>query len=285
MLFRQTVVFSLCLVFTMLATPIEKAAAANLEEILVKQSAETRARYDARHPQQTLEFFGIKPGMTVIEALPGGGWYSKILIEYLGPEGLLIGADYAHAMYPKFNFYSAEYIEKKKTWARDWTLGALKWHANQGASVSAFPFGSMTDDVVGKVDAVLLIRATHNLARYENDGGYLTTALKEIYRALKPGGIVGIVQHQAPESASDEWASGNNGYLKKSFVIASFEKNGFVLDGESAINENPADQPTENDVVWRLPPTLYTSADDPALREQMQSIGESNRMTLRFRKP
>ncbi|MGR8949917.1 MAG: class I SAM-dependent methyltransferase, partial [Gammaproteobacteria bacterium] len=263
----------------------QSVSAAGLDEVLIKQSAETRARYDARHPKETLEFFGIKPGMTVIEALPGGGWYSKILLEYLGPDGLLIGADYARSMYPKFNFYPDEYIEKKKTWARDWTLGALKWHGNQGANISAFPFGSMTDDVAGKVDAVLLIRAMHNLARYETDGGYLSTALKEIYRALKPGGIVGIVQHQAPESAPDAWASGDNGYLKKSFVKASMEKAGFVFDGESAINENPADQPTENDVVWRLPPTLYTSKDNAALRKQMEAIGESNRMTLRFRKP
>ena len=261
------------------------ANAKSLSDVLAKQGTETRLRYDARHPQQTLEFFQVEPGMTVMEVLPGGGWYSKILVEYLGPDGLLVGADYARDMYPKFNFYSDEYLAKKKTWARDWTLNAMRWQGADGAKVSAFAFGSMTDDLVGKVDRVIMIRALHNLARYENDGSYMSRALAEIFRALKPGGILGIVQHQAPESASDEWASGNNGYLKKSFVIDTLQKAGFVLDEQSAINENPADRPTEGDVVWRLPPTLYTSQDDPELRARMQAIGESNRMTLRFKKP
>ena len=271
------------LLFGVLIT--ENAWADGLNEILMKQPTETRLRYGARHPQQTLEFFQVKPGTTVMEVLPGGGWYSKILIEYLGPEGLLVGADYALDMYPKFNFYSEEYLQKKKTWARDWTLNAMRWHGGDGAKVSAFPFGSMTDDLAGKVDTVLLIRALHNLARYENDGGYLSNALAEIYRALKPGGILGVVQHQAPESSSDEWASGDNGYLKKSFVIQALEKAGFRLEEQSAINENAADAPSEDDVVWRLPPTLYTSEGKPELRKAMQAIGESNRMTLRFRKP
>lgn len=257
----------------------------SLSDILMQQPTDTRLRYSARHPEQTLNFFQVKPKATVVEVLPGGGWYSKILLEYLGPDGLLIGADYAAEMYPKFNFYSAEYLEKKKTWALDWTLTALDWLGNKGANVSAFAFGSMTSDIDGKVDTVLMIRSLHNLARYENDGGYMSTALAEIYRALKPGGVLGVVQHQAPESASDTWASGDNGYLKKSFVIAALEKAGFVLEEESAINENAADQPTESDVVWRLPPTLYTSKDNVELRERMLAIGESNRMTLRFRKP
>ena len=94
-----------------------------------------------------------------------------------------------------------------------------------------------------------------------------------------------MVQHQAPESSSDEWASGNNGYLKKSFVVQAIEKAGFKLEEQSSINENPADKPTEDEVVWRLPPTLYTSEGKPELRKAMRAIGESNRMTLRFRKP
>ena len=80
------------------------ALADSLNEILMKQPTETRLRYNARHPQQTLEFFQVEPGTTVMEVLPGGGWYSKILAEYLGPDGLLVGADYALDMYPKFNF-------------------------------------------------------------------------------------------------------------------------------------------------------------------------------------
>jgi predicted methyltransferase len=84
---------------------------------------------------------------------------------------------------------------------------------------------------------------------------------------------------------SDEFADGSHGYLKKSFVIAAAENAGFEFVDESDINANPADQPGEDDIVWRLPPTFATSADNPELRAELAAIGESNRMTLRFRKP
>jgi predicted methyltransferase len=83
----------------------------------------------------------------------------------------------------------------------------------------------------------------------------------------------------------DEWATGENGYVKRSFVVDAFRSAGFELVGESDINANPLDQPTADEGVWRLPPSLATSRDDADLRAQMQAIGESNRMTLKFRKP
>ena len=260
------------------------SSAETLQEILASQSGHVQARYSARHPQQTLEFFGLKPEMTVIEALPGRGWYSNILMPLLGPKGQLIGADYAFDMYPKFNFYSEDYLAAKSTWGKTWTESVLRRHGNEVAKVGAFAFGSMTDDVYGKVDIVLLIRALHNLARFEGDGGYLSTALGEIHRALKPGGAVGVVQHLAPEDAPDDWADGNNGYLKKSFVIKALTDAGFELVDESDVNLNPADQPVAGDIVWRLPPSLATSREDPELRKRLQDIGESTRMTLLFRK-
>lgn len=266
-------------------TSLACAAAATLEATLAAQTPETRARYAARHPLETLTFFGIKPGMHVIEALPGSGWYTKILLPVLGGEGRLTGADYAFAMYPKFNFYSDEQIEAKKTWTTTWTAGAQAWRGEDGAAVDAFVFGSMPSSLDGKVDAVLFIRALHNLARFEADGGYLTTALAEAHRALKSGGIVGVVQHIAPESASDTWADGSKGYLKKRFVIEKLTAAGFELVAESDVNLNPLDQPTENDFVWRLPPSLATSKDDPEAAAAYRAIGESSRMTLLFRKP
>lgn len=256
-----------------------------LAKVLEKQPAEVQARYRYRNPQQTLAFFGIAPGMNVVEALPGRGWYTKILIPYLGEQGQLIGADYAQDMYPKFGFFGKEFIESKKTWVEDWSKEAQTWGDDDSASVSAFVFGSMPDNVKGTADAVLFIRALHNLKRFENDGGYLTTALNNAYQALKSGGIVGVVQHLAGESMSDEWAGGPNGYLKKSLIIKALEKAGFEYVGESSININEKDQPTETDMVWRLPPSLSTSKDDPELRTQLQDIGESTRITLKFRKP
>ncbi len=262
-----------------------KQTTQSLSSILAAMPEKTKARYDARHPQQTLDFFGIKPGMTVVEALPGGGWYSKVLLPYLGHRGNLVGADYAMDMYPKFGFFNQKDLDAKKTWVKDWSADAKSWRTNDSASVKAFQFGSMPKMVEGKADAVVFIRALHNLARFEKDGGYLTAALKDTYTALKPGGIVGVVQHMAPESASDEWANGSRGYLKKSFLIARMEKAGFEFVDSSDININPKDQPTEKDIVWRLPPAFATSNKDKKMIEQYQAVGESTRMTLRFRKP
>ncbi len=256
-----------------------------LAAVLAAQPQSVQARYEWRHPQETLEFFGIEPGMTVVEALPGGGWYSKILLPYLGAEGQLIGADYSLDMYPLFGFFSDEILQSKKTWVADWTAEAEGWRGGDGAAVSAFVFGALPDDMKGTADAVLFIRALHNLNRFEPQGGFLTTALKNAYDVLKPGGVVGVVQHQAAEDKSDDWANGARGYLKKSTVIAFMQAAGFELVAESAINENPRDQPGEKDVVWRLPPTLSIEDGNEETADAMRAIGESNRMTLLFRKP
>jgi predicted methyltransferase len=256
-----------------------------LAEVLSSQPPEVQARFPARNPQEVLEFFDLKPGMTVIEALPGGGWYSKILLPYLGSKGHLIGADYAADMFPKFGFFSEERLEAKKTWVQTWTAEAEGWRTDTDASVRAYQMNSMPSGMEGTVDAVVFIRALHNLARFENDGAYLSDTLSEAFRALKPGGIVGVVQHLAPDDATDEWADGSKGYLKKSFVIERMQAAGFEYVGSSDINLNPADQPTADDIVWRLPPSFATSGDNPELKATYAAIGESSRMTLKFRKP
>ena len=256
-----------------------------LAAVLAAQPSEVQARYQWRHPQETLTFFGIAPGMTVVEALPGGGWYTKILLPYLGPQGGYIGADYARAMWPLFGFFSEDRLKEKDTWAVDFTAEASAWSGADGPKVAAFAFGSMPESMQGTADAVLFVRALHNLARFEEQGGFLTAALQDVFAVLKPGGVVGVVQHEARAAMPDDWASGRNGYLKRDFVISRFEQAGFEFLGASEINQNEKDQPGETDMVWRLPPTLATSGEDPALRAQMEAIGESNRMTLKFRKP
>ena len=256
-----------------------------LSAILAAQPNAVVARYVYRHPEETLNFFGIKPGMTVVEALPGGGWYSKLLLPHLGTEGQLIGANYPNDMWPLFGFFSEERIAKLATWTTDWPAGAQEWRGENAASVSAFEFGKAPENFNGTADAVLLIRALHNLARFEDQGGFLTTAIADSYNVLKPGGIVGVVQHHAPDSASDEWANGSRGYLKKSFVIAQMQAAGFEFVASSDVNANSKDQPTAEDIVWRLPPSLRGAKEDAELTAKMLAIGESNRMTLKFRKP
>jgi len=260
------------------------ATAVELQAVLDAQPAEIQARYRWRHPKETLEFFGLRPGMTVVEALPGAGWYSRILLPYLGSEGRLVGADYAADMWAKFGLYPAEYVQGKQAWVRDWTAEAGAWRAEGDAAVAAFQFGSLPQDMVGTADLVLFIRALHNLARFEADGGYLTAALHDAHEVLKPGGILGVVQHRAPADSTAEWADGRNGYLKQAALVERIEAAGFELLASSEINANPVDQPGPGDNVWRLPPSLETSRDDEELSARMEAIGESDRMTLKFRK-
>lgn len=267
------------------AEMIMKANSAKLDTILAAQSDKAKARFDARNPKATLEFFGITPGMTVVDILPGSGWYSKILVPYLGDDGHLVGVDYSIEMWPKFGgFANAEFLERKKSWAADWVEGAQAWRAGSKGQISAFAFGGRDTAMDGTADAVLFVRALHNLSRFEDEGGYLTQALADAHALLKTDGIVGVVQHQGPEENDDEWAKGDKGYLKKSQLIARFEAAGFALVKESAINENPKDIPSNEDIVWRLPPSLNTSRNDADLKAKMEAIGESNRMTLLFKK-
>lgn len=266
--------------------PVEPVAEIDpLAAVLDAQPDEMKARYAYRHPKETLEFIGIEPGMTVVEGLPGGGWYTKILLPYLGSEGHLIGANYAMEIWPNFSFATEEFMEKQSTWTTDFPADAQAWRGESGASVDAFVMGSLPEEMQGTADVVFFARVLHNLANFESQGGFLTTSLADAYAVLKPGGIFGVVQHHARDEMSDAFADGSHGYLKKSFVIAAAEAAGFEYVGESDINANPNDQPGEDDIVWRLPPTLATSADNPELRAELEAVGESNRMTLKFRKP
>lgn len=261
------------------------AAGERLAAVLAAQPAEVQARFPARNPQETLQFIGVEPGMTVVEALPGNGWYSRILLDYLGSTGTLIGADYAAGMYPLFGFFSEEAVKAKATWPETFIAEASGWGGEDSAQVDAFQLGSLPERLHGSADVVLMIRALHNLARFQDQGGFLDAALADARKVLKPGGVLGIVQHEARPGMPDDWAGGAAGYLKRDAVIALVEATGLEFIGASEVNQNPADQPSTSDVVWRLPPNFVTARGDEAVRAQMSAIGESNRMTLKFRKP
>ena len=269
------------------AAPVEELEQSGneLADVLDAQPDEVKARYQYRHPQETLEFFGVEPGMTVVEALPGGGWYTKILLPYLGAEGRLIGVNYSLDLYALYASATEEMMEKRRAWATEFVADAEEWAGDGGPSIGAFVFGTMPDEYAGSADFVFFARAFHSLARFDSQGGFVAEAMADSYAALKPGGILGIVQHHARDDMSDEFASGKNAYLKKGPIIAAAEQAGFELVGDSDINANELDQPGEDDIVWRLPPSLRTSKDDPELRAKYEAIGESNRMTLKFRKP
>ncbi len=263
---------------------VKTVTAPSLADILDAQPETVKARYVHRNPEATLKFFGVKPGMTVAEVLPGGGWYTKILLPAVGDDGSVIGIDYNVDMWAKFGgFVDDKFLEARKGWADTFIADANGW-SDASPNVRGFAFGGLPEDLEGSADVVLMVRAFHHINRFEQ--AHLAEALADVKAVLKPDGIVGMVQHRAPEDQADDWANGDNGYMKQSTIIQLMSDAGFELVGDpSEINANPKDVPdgAAGDSVWRLPPTLGTSREKPELKAKMEAIGETDRMTLKFR--
>ena len=228
-----------------------------------------RVRDEYRNPQQTLRFFDIQPTMAVAEISPGSGWYSNILAPLLNDKGQYYAAHFymyegAPSYYPRL----LESFQKTMTERDDY----------KNVKLTAFHHIKNPDFApAGSLDRVLTFRNVHN---WYMDGGQkgLDKAFASFAKALKKGGILGVVEHQLPESASDEMQK-KSGYMKQSVVIATAEKAGFSLVAQSDINHNSADNAEHPRGVWTLPPTLGLGDTD---RAKYLAIGESNRMTLKF---
>ena len=257
--------------------PVSRVDLDALSAVVAARSDEEKARDQYRHPAETMEFFGIAPDMTVVEALPGQGWYSRVIIPYVNANGGYGAVNYQAEMFKAIlPNASEERLAQFQTFPETFPAIAAEWGAT--GDVTAWSFGEAPEGY--QADAVLFIRALHNLNR--SGGAYIDDAIGDAFTALKPGGIVGVVQHRAPETATGAAASGANGYLRQTDVIATFEAAGFVFEEASEINANPADQPGAEDIVWRLPPTLGGGDEN---KDARIAIGERDRMTLRFRKP
>jgi predicted methyltransferase len=222
------------------------------------------ARDAARHPTETLAFFSVKPGDTVVELWPGGGWYTEILAPLTQSGG---GTLYAAAPWERGLNTIRKWQEAKPD-----AYGAVKL-----AEFPATGAGPKVPD--GSADVVLTFRNVHNW-RF---GGMDKTAeaFQQIYAMLKPGGVLGVVDHRLPEGM-DSALEEKSGYMKRSSVVAFAEAAGFKLAGESEVNANPRDTHDYEKGVWSLPPTLTNKDVD---REKYVAIGESDRMTLKFVKP
>ena len=255
-----------------------------LHAAIDKRSEKDKARDQYRNPAKTLAFFQIEPGMKVAEALPGGGWYSKILADYLGGKGALYGINYADDMWPRFGFFSEDRIKNFIARTTEFP-GMISEFTDNGIATDGFTFATIPSTLNGTLDRVLFVRALHNLNRFEAEAGTASQALKASYDLLKPGGMVGVVQHRLDENAGAEGANGQRGYLKQSQVVEAFKSAGFELVATTEFNANPKDQPSESDVVWRLPPSLNGVKDNEQKKKAMLAIGESDRMTLLFKKP
>ena len=229
---------------------------------------EDAARDQWRHPFETLDFFGVKPGMTVVDYMPAGGWYTRILVPYLGADGRYIGLtpDPAAADAERFGGYFAGLPAKFEEVSPGWNL--------TGAPISVYASQDVPEDMAGTVDRALIFREMHNLLR----SGVMYTELTRIRSMLKDDGLLGIVQHRAKADAPADYTNGNNGYLRQEDVIALVEALGFELVGMSDINANPADPANWEGGVWTLPPSNNGDIAEAA------ATGESDRMTLLFKK-
>jgi predicted methyltransferase len=229
---------------------------------------ENTARDEARHPLETLEFFGFKPTMTVLEYGPGGGWYTEILAPALAKRGKLLVTT-ADPKGPP---------EERQTYYAERLGLFLDSSPELYGKVERVVIETKPPKIpaLGKADLALVIRGMHGMV----NAGTLDAWLGELRDALKPNGVLGVVQHRAKADANVEETS-KGGYLPEKWVIERVEAAGFKLAAKSEINANPKDTKDHPQGVWALPPTLTHGDTD---REKYIAIGESDRMTLRFTK-
>lgn len=236
-----------------------------------QRSAANRARDAARHPYETLRFFGVAPGQTVIEIAPGGGWYTEILAPYLRGNGRLYAAH-----------YPADAMDPGRRQSRERFAAKL---AAEPAVYGEVHLGTQPVDARGFIDVapaggadrVLTFRNVHNWLQ----DGHLDASLRAFHAVLKPGGVLGVEEHRAPPGTPLERMMAT-GYVTEALVVERAQAAGFKLVGRSEINANPRDSHDHPDGVWSLPPTLRGGAVE---RERFLAIGESDRMTLKFVKP
>ncbi len=234
------------------------------------REAANKARDVYRHPKETLDFFGVTPAMTVIEITPGGGWYTEILGPYLRDGGKAIAAIWDDAKPGAPGYYKRNNdILRAKVAANAAQLDRVELRAFDTKAPS---FGA-----ANSADAVVTFRNVHNWTMDGTDAAFF----KAFFEVVKPGGVLGVVEHRANPGTTPE-ATKASGYLTEDYVIGLATAAGFVLEARDEVNANPKDTKDHPEGVWTLPPSLALKDKD---REKYLAIGESDRMTLRFRKP
>jgi len=226
------------------------------------RSAANKARDVYRHPKATLQFFGLQPDQTVIEITPGAGWYSEVLAPLLRDNGHYIAAVTDNNAEAK-----QDVAALRAKFAADPTQYAK-------TSIATFNPQAPVFGPAGSADMVLTFRNVHNWAM----AGTAQAMFKAFYAVLKPGGVLGVVDHRAAPGATLDSVKGS-GYLPTDYIIKLATDAGFKLDGQSEVNANPKDTKDYPKGVWTLPPTLTLGDQD---RAKYLAIGESDRMTLRF---
>jgi len=233
------------------------------------RSAEHRARDQYRHPVETLGFFGLRPDSTVVEIWPGGGWYTEIIAPYVRQQGRFIAAGFDPESEIEFIRAAAVRYQQK--------LDANPELYDKVETAVLMPPSQLDFVPPESVDLIVTFRSIHNwMPRGSQD-----MMIEAMYRALKPGGVLGVVEHRGVPSIPQD-PQVKTGYVNQEYAIDLIEKAGFVLNGSSEINANPADIKDYPEGVWTLPPTLRLKEQG---KETYLGIGESDRFTLKFIKP
>lgn len=248
----------------------EQAFAAKIDAVLAGAWREpaNKARDQYRHPGQTLEFFGLKPDMNLIEITPGGGWYAEILAP------LLKGSGHYSAAITIPRKPEGEAAQDKSALAKKFAGDAAEYGE---AKILEFDPKAPNLGAPGSADMVVTFRNVHNWVMADT----APAMFKAFFDVLKPGGVLGVTDHRAALGADLEKIK-QSGYLPEDFVIKLAADAGFKLEGKSEVNANPKDTRDYEKGVWTLPPTLELGDKD---RVKYLAIGESDRMTLRFVKP
>lgn len=244
------------------------------------RSAEDKARDEFRHPKEALEFWGLAPGMTILEVQPGAGWWSDILAPYARATRGQYYATAADLQNPELSDASrkARADFEARFAAKPDVYGQVQF-VNFGLKSAPLPQNTF--------DFALSARSIHGWM----GNGITEKILKDLHGALKPGGILAVEQHRANPGEQDPTAA--SGYVTEAYVIEQAQKAGFELVERSEINANAKDTKDHPFGVWTLPPNKRTrpysegaDAHDPKFdRSKYDAIGESDRMTLKFRKP
>ena len=236
--------------------------------------ADDAARDQYRNPAETLAFFRVEPEMTVAEYAPGGGWYTRVLAPYVAAEGryVAIGGDS-----DTLNIDNEETAQRMRAWPQTFPAQAAQWTGLDAAQIAAHESDEVPEAMRGTVDRVLIFRSLHGLL----GANRADSELRNLREFLADDGMVGVVQHRAKPDAPYAYSDGSKGYLREADVVKLFELNGFELVEKSEINANANDPADWEDGVWTLPPTYALDEQD---RERYSAIGESDRMTLLFRK-
>lgn len=233
-----------------------------------------RVRDPFRHPAETLAFFDVQPGMTVVDFMPAGGWFSRVIIPYLGEEGTYIGLN------PMIPETATGFMANMRGYSGRLPQQAQQWVGTTGAEVLGANIGDAPLEAhAGTVDRFLIFREMHNIRRF----GWLHDTLVAARTLLKADGLLGIEQHRAAAGMPASYVLGDNGYQREEDIIALLSAYGFELVARSEINANPADPANWERGVWSLPPSFNGAPEGSAERTRRAAIGESDRMTLLFR--